>query len=229
MIRKSFLGAVSVFVLAVGCASAEEVSSSDANVSVDEVGDGVWGDCPLHFDEPNGPRAECATFRVPLKWNADGTKSQDDRTIAIFAQRFRGKGKGKHKQLWMLQGGPGAPGSFFSHDMEHLAALDEDVDFYTLDHRGMGRSERIGCPQEDLSSEGGFTITDGERAACDAAVEKKWGHDLGAFSTTFAARDLHRLIERTRAPQQKVYVYGVSYGTHFAHRYLSSIRPSRAG
>ena len=56
--------------------------------------------------------------------------------------------------------------------------------------------------------------------ACADEVQQRWGGALGTFSTTTAARDVGHLIERTRAPGQEVHVYGVSYGTYWAQRYM---------
>ena len=55
-----------------------------------------------------------------------------------------------------------------------------------------GRSSRLGCPQEDPSSPGGFSITPAEWPACLASVKAQWGPRLNGFTTTDAARDLDR-------------------------------------
>jgi hypothetical protein len=53
----------------------------------------------------------------------------------------------------------------------------------------MGRSTRLGCAdQEADASEGGFAIAPSEWEACVKSLEREWGADMGAFSTTFAAQ-----------------------------------------
>jgi pimeloyl-ACP methyl ester carboxylesterase len=85
----------------------------------------------------------------------------------------------------------------------------------------VGESTRVGCPdQESTTSEGGVGITASEWPACLEAVERSWGNKLSHFTTTADARDLKRFIELTRAPGQKVFVYGASYGTTRALRLL---------
>jgi pimeloyl-ACP methyl ester carboxylesterase len=110
-----------------------------------------------------------------------------------------------------------------------IAQERNDVDVFTLDHRGVGFSTRLGCPQEP----GVFAPGDGGAlddaavpdpatalAPCLAALQAKWGSELAFFTASNAARDLAYAIDRTKKPGQEVYVYGVSYGTYWAHRYL---------
>jgi len=95
-----------------------------------------------------------------------------------------------------------------------------DVDFYLPDHRGTGKSSRIGCTAEGGRTEGGFFITPGEWPACLAEAQSTMGDALAAFSTTNAANDIGLLVERAKAPGQPAFVYGVSYGTYWANRYM---------
>jgi pimeloyl-ACP methyl ester carboxylesterase len=50
-------------------------------------------------------------------------------------------------------------------------------------------------------------------------VKAEWGDRLAYFSTTQAAHDLAFAIDRTRRPGQQTFVYGISYGSFWAHRY----------
>ncbi len=174
-----------------------------------------WAPCPLYVDQPDGPEAECATFDVPLRWS-----EPEGPTIGVFVQRLRGVGPIRG-QLWLLEGGPGGSGADFDAWMEELHELDPSLDLYAVDHRGVGRSARLGCPaQETVGSEWGSSVAPTEAAACRDALLAQWGSDLGEFTATAAARDLGHLIELFARPDQAAYVYGVSYGTYWAHRYL---------
>jgi pimeloyl-ACP methyl ester carboxylesterase len=174
-----------------------------------------WESCPLYANNPFGRLAECARVPVPIDW-ADSEGEQ----IEIFVQRLRGDGTGGGGQLWLLEGGPGGSGADFDALMEGLNALEPGWDLYTLDHRGTGRSARLGCPQEGLADAADFDITMEEWPACLAALEGTWGDDLAHFTTTEAARDLGFLVDAMRETGRPTYVYGVSYGTIWAHRYL---------
>lgn len=173
-----------------------------------------WFACPLKTG--GGGSAECAVLRTPLEATNPGGP-----TIEYFVKRYRPpQGRGL-RALWMLQGGPGASGLVFEGLSEQLGTRFPDVDYYFPDHRGTGRSSRIGCPtQEGASSEAGLYITDAEWPACRAAVQAELGPRLAAFNTTNAANDVGVAIERTRQPNQPVFIYGVSYGSSLAIRYL---------
>lgn len=175
----------------------------------------TWSPCPLH-SEGDGPNAECATLAVPLD-----RKNPQGPTIDFFVKRYRPAGGKGLRALWMLQGGPGASGYVFERLSEAFATKFPDVDYYMPDHRGTGLSSRIGCPAEEAeSSPGGMGITPEEWPSCLAEVKRREGDRLAAFTTTNAANDVGVAIERMRTPGQPTFVYGVSYGTYWAHRYL---------
>jgi pimeloyl-ACP methyl ester carboxylesterase len=153
--------------------------------------------------------AECANVEVPLDWS-----KPEGRKLTYFVKRVRGKSPARHRQLWLLQGGPGSAGD----GLEPVAAkeLENDpaLDVYLPDHRGTGRSAYLDCPKAVARRPFDY-------AACSAEVVAEWGKDgLASFSTTAAARDVGHVIERTRTEGQEVHVYGVSYGTYLAQRYL---------
>jgi pimeloyl-ACP methyl ester carboxylesterase len=162
-----------------------------------------WGSCPAQF------RDECATIQVPLDHDKPGE------TIDLFISR-RGTGR---KQLWLLQGGPGASAEAFFGLHDFLSALDPDLQVYTIEHRGVGASTRLGCAAEKGGTPGGTQIALNEWPDCQAEVVSKWGKRLDLFSTTQAAHDLAWAIARTRDKDQKVFVYGGSYGTFWANRF----------
>lgn len=191
------------------------VGAGGAGGGAGGAGAAEWVPCPLYVDRPDGPEAECATLDVPLRWSEPGGP-----TIGIFVQRLRGDGPVRG-QLWLLEGGPGGSGADFDDWMESLHAIDPTLDLYAVDHRGVGRSARLGCDaQETPASDWGHSIAPSEVVACRDTLLDVWGADLGEFTTSAAARDLGRLIELQARPDQAVFVYGVSYGTYWAHRYL---------
>jgi pimeloyl-ACP methyl ester carboxylesterase len=223
--------------LAAGCGDGSSNGATDAgtDAGADAGGDPDGGDdagpdpaidwqpCPLYLDQPDGIQAECATIDVPLRWSEPGGP-----TIGIFVQRLRGTAAEVRGQLWLLEGGPGGSGADFDSFMEELRGLDPTLDLYAVDHRGVGRSARLSCPEEDAeTSDWGTSVSPAEVPACLAAVEAAWGDDLDEFTTTAAARDLGRLIDLAAEPGRDVFVYGVSYGTYWAHRYLQ-IHPDQA-
>lgn len=174
-----------------------------------------WTDCPLR-SEGTGPTASCGTLLTPLD-----PADPNSPAIEVFVKRFRPAGGKGLRALWLLQGGPGASGYVFEGLSEQIATRFPDVDYYMPDHRGTGLSTRVGCAvQEAEDSEGGIFITPAEWPACIADVKARLGAGLAAFNTTNAAKDLGALIAAARQPGQPTFVYGVSYGTYWAHRYL---------
>ena len=174
----------------------------------------TWTPCPLHT-EGGKPSAECATVPLPLR-----ASEPDGETIDIFVKRFRPANGKATRALWMLQGGPGGSGYVFEGIAEAISTKYPDVEFYIPDHRGTGKSTKLTCAAQAPDSEGGIGISPAEWPACLAENKDRWGDKLAAFSTTNAANDLGLLIERTRREGQPVFVYGVSYGTYLANRYL---------
>jgi pimeloyl-ACP methyl ester carboxylesterase len=202
-----------------GCGGSEEASppreQSDAAVVVDvAVAEDAVTDAAatlLFTLCPAGYSGACARVDAPLDHAAPSGK-----TVKLLINRLS-TSQGAKAQLWMLQGGPGGSAA----DLTQLGltagrALD-GVDVYLFEHRGVGGSDRLACPGEPM-----FT-SDEEAAAwwkkCAADLTAKWG-SLEKFSTTQAAHDLGWAIDRVKKPGQKVFVYGVSYGTYWAQRYL---------
>jgi pimeloyl-ACP methyl ester carboxylesterase len=210
-------------------ASPSDAGGIEAGENLDAASD-ADADAPFDPFRPcpertggTGDGAECATFQLPLRWS-----DPSGPTIAIFVKRFRATGK-RRGALWLLQGGPGGPGSDFEDYAPQQATHDPTLDVYLPDHRGTGRSTFLECPEQEApSSPGGPGITPEEAAACVAAVRAKAGHGIfTGITTTDAARDLEALIARTRAPSDRVFVYGVSYGSYWAQRYMQ-VAPKQA-
>src|SRR5689334_21902983 len=86
-------------------------------------------------------RADCASVEVPLDW-----KHPEGRKIPFFVKRLRGNSSAAHRQLWLLEGGPGAAGDGLDSLAADAVAKDPALDVYIPDHRGTGRSARLDCP-----------------------------------------------------------------------------------
>ncbi|MCU0696463.1 MAG: alpha/beta hydrolase [Myxococcaceae bacterium] len=182
-----------------------------------------WRPCPLKTGSTGGTMAECAVLRTPLE-----ASNPSGPTIEYFVKRYRPPNGRGLRAMWMLQGGPGASGLVFEGLSEQFGTRFPDVDYYFPDHRGTGRSTRLSCPmQESQTSEAGLYITAAEWPACLAAVQASEGARLAAFNMTNAANDVGVAIAATREAGQPVFVYGVSYGTSLALRYLQ-LYPSQA-
>ncbi len=150
-----------------------------------------------------GRQLECATLRVPLD-HADPAGPHID----YFVRRLRAARQPARGQLWMIQGGPGAPGDAMLDLAWPLRVRLPDLDIYVPDHRGTGGSDWLGCPAAP------------DEAQCLADLRGQWGDDLRLFSVTQAARDLAAAIAAFGEPGQSVNIWAVSYGTYLTNRYL---------
>ena len=204
------------------------VDSSPPDVGPDRGEGGVvYRGCPGQFS------GLCTELEVPLDWaNPTGKK------ITIFVDKILTSPHAT-KVLWVLQGGPGGSGADMIPIAQQIAQGRNDVDIYTLDHRGVGFSSRLGCPQEPgvFAVDGGPLDDAGDGqpdgavaiGPCLDAVKQKYGSDLAFYTASNAARDLKYAIDQTKTAEQEVYVYGVSYGTYWAHRYLQIFPDHPAG
>lgn len=146
--------------------------------------------------------AECGTMAVPADWN-----DPQSGTIEVFVKRYPAAVQPATGQLWMLEGGPGFPSATMEHTAFLLASQNLTLDIYLPDHRATGRSTFADCKASN---------------GADCATEIP---HLRGLTTTGAARDLAALIDATDTGGD-VFVYGVSYGTYWAQRYLH-IRPEQ--
>ena len=183
-----------------------------------------WKTCPLYEDPGvSDAEGECADIVAPVYWN-----EPDGQTLTLKVKRLKGSPSAV-RQIWMLEGGPGGSGiADFSSFMEYLNSLDPDMDIYVPDHRGVGYSTRMGCPEQETDgSDAGVYVSGAEWSACWNYVQNEWGYPLDAFTTTEAAKDLALLVELVKEENKSRIVYGVSYGTYWAHRY-AQIFPHQA-
>jgi pimeloyl-ACP methyl ester carboxylesterase len=213
--------------LLAACGSSTDPSPQPPDKTPDPPAETLaWTACPLH-SEGGDPPAECTDVQLPLRM-----EEPSGETISIHVKRYRpAGGTGKHA-VFMLQGGPGGSAYGYEGLVELIGKVFPDIDWYLPDHRGTGKSTRLGCPvQEAPTSAYKEFVAPNEWKNCLASIRKQWGDKLTAFSTTNAANDVARLIDLTRPSREKtgakVWVYGASYGTYWAHRYLQ-LEPTQA-
>ncbi|MFT3769726.1 MAG: alpha/beta fold hydrolase [Minicystis sp.] len=183
----------------------------------------AWGPCPADSGYTTDPDAECATLDMPLDHGDPGAGS-----FGFFVARKR-SGKPHAPALWLLDGGPGSSGEelFAFYLVDEFATAMPDVDIYVPAHRGTGRSAGLFCSGEAHGTARDVELSPAEWQACIAEVTAQWGDKISLFNMTQAAEDLGDAIDRAHAPGQKVFVYGLSYGTTLALRYLD-VRPHQA-
>jgi pimeloyl-ACP methyl ester carboxylesterase len=168
-----------------------------------------WQACPKGF------QTECARVPVPLDWN----NPQGESTEVFVSRRLSGVTGAP--QLWLLQGGPGGSGDAYEPYVNQIASFFPPIDIYVLEHRGVGESGRLECPEQELeTSPDGAWINAEEIPTCLSYLQSHLGEKLSYYSTTQAANDLGYMIAQTQSANQPSFVLGVSYGTYWAHRYL---------
>ncbi|KAF0686299.1 Aste57867_21905 [Aphanomyces stellatus] len=173
----------------------------------------------------SGSRAQCGTFAAPLCYPGVCTSS---RNIDVFVKRIVGSDSSTTKAIYILQGGPGASSVNMEPLMVNWAAmLRGTFNVYTIDHRGTGRSELLGCDgtqAQTAGSDGGTTVTLDELPRCLHEMQRNYDYQAAAFSITSAANDVAAVINSL--PESEVYVYGVSYGTALVAR-LMHLSPAK--
>src|SRR5262245_43325973 len=115
------LGCALVVATTCGCDERVSAPAGDASTSAGGAGAGgvgggagsggapgigplVWEPCSLFDGDGRGPPAECATAKVPVRWDAP-----EGATIDSFVKRVRASAP-RRGQLWLLSGGPGLGG-----------------------------------------------------------------------------------------------------------------------
>ncbi|MFP6639521.1 MAG: alpha/beta hydrolase, partial [Myxococcota bacterium] len=201
-----------------GCGGSDSTTARHRVSEADFAGLSVeWSPCSLEPGADDG-LAECAEVVMPLRWEFP----EDPGTFRTAAKRLLSGGPVVEGQLWLLARGPGDSGTLtLPPAMQGLRDANLGFDVYTLDARGTGGSEFLGCPdQEAESSDLGPQISSDELEACIAYLETTYGDRLDVYGTTHAAIDLAALIHHTREEGKKVLIWGGSGGTFWAQRYL---------
>jgi pimeloyl-ACP methyl ester carboxylesterase len=122
-------------------------------------------------------------------------------------------------QVWFVTGGPGDSGLADLRNLSGFHDLVPDLDLVSFDHRGVGGSARLSCPDaEAADSLDGREIHADEWPACVQHVRNTYSAVLPFITVDQAAHDLHTLLEERG--EGELYVWGVSYGTYLVNRYL---------
>ncbi|MBN2693892.1 alpha/beta fold hydrolase [bacterium] len=169
----------------------------------------VWGACPSYIRTAK----ECATVMMPY----DYTDLNSER-VPVFVFRHKSTSPNKKGQIWFLQGGPGGSGAVFDTYFGMMKNRYPEWDLYSLDHRGVGNSEKLLCSNEQYL--GSTSTTPIAIENCVNELTNKYGENIKNFSARGAANDLGKLITLLKENDEQVFIYGVSYGTFWAHRYL---------
>jgi pimeloyl-ACP methyl ester carboxylesterase len=172
----------------------------------------TWDTCPAGF------KTECARVPVPLDW--DDPAGQH---IEILVSRQPAPAQPARAQLWLVNGGPGDSGYHFASEGMHerLADALPDTDVYVIEHRGVGYSAQLTCPEQQAdASPGGAEVTADEIPACARYVDEVYDGGLAHFSVSNGARDIRQMLRLTREEGKRQFVYGVSYGSYLLLRFL---------
>ncbi len=185
----------------------------------------VWGACPDGSGYLTEPTAECATLDMPLDHDHPHAGS-----IPYFVARLP-SGVPDAPQLWILDGGPGSSGEelFDLQTIEDFAAIAPGFDIYVPAHRGTGYSAGLFCSGEASGTPLDTELSPAEWQACIAEVTQTWGSRLALFNIGQAAKDVGKAIHRLRPHGKPVFVYGLSYGTTLALRYLEAYPHQASG
>ncbi|MGW6932746.1 alpha/beta fold hydrolase [Lentzea sp. NPDC054927] len=171
-----------------------------------------WGAC----EKPVAEGVECGTLTVPVDWSRPGKG-----TVGLRAYRW----KAQHSKGTVLNfpSGPGQPGDLA---LGSLRSALPGYDLVALDPRGTSESHPMTCdvdktlkiPYIPPTSGTAFTALQENQkafwASCTTGVPGLDRH-LDAYSTARDADALRRAVKADR-----VNVYGFSYGSLLAERYL---------
>jgi pimeloyl-ACP methyl ester carboxylesterase len=171
-----------------------------------------WEKCDLA--EAGDAKAECAMVPVPLDY-----ANPSAGTLSLAVKRVPAAGA-EARTVWFVDGGPGDAGRASLGKVAGVFAGDSGLALYTFDHRGVGGSAPLECPEQRApESPDGAELTPREWAPCVAHL-RATRTDLQFIAVTQAARDLDHLVNRFRVPGALATVWGVSYGTFLIWEYL---------
>ncbi|NUO48445.1 MAG: hypothetical protein HOV80_06280 [Polyangiaceae bacterium] len=184
-----------------GGGGGEPSGGGGGGIDVPPAPDITWSACPAS----DTPGFACADVPVPLDWsNLEGA------SMLVRIRRHEASTDPPRGSVWMLEGGPGAPGSWILPYALDTAAAHPDLDVLVVEHRGTGTSGPLICTEP----------TDPPTASCLDALLAEDATRIAATSTTASARDV-ATIARWFGRGDAQLLYGRSYGTYWAHRVVS--------
>ncbi|MFD9434561.1 alpha/beta hydrolase [Streptomyces sp. NPDC060002] len=195
-----------------------------------------WKDCPAPSQAegggsaptplPDGDQWQCATMKAPRDWDDPKGATID---IALIRAPTSGDESRRIGSLIFNFGGPGGSGvSTLPAFGEEYAALRTRYDLVSFDPRGVGRSAKVQCKNDqqlDAYFQQDSTPDDAaERTALlentkdfNAACEENSAKMLPNVRTTDAARDMD--LMRQVLGDDRLYYFGISYGTELGGVY----------
>jgi pimeloyl-ACP methyl ester carboxylesterase len=160
----------------------------------------------------------CGTVEVP-----EDRGRPNGRTIALNIMVLPATGPGeKLPPLFDIDGGPGLPATknvgFY---LSFAGAYRVRRDILLVDQRGTGGSNPLHCPQFSAPEAAYRPLYPADAvAACRKALEPR--ADLARYGTADAVADLDAV--RAALGHERVDLFGLSYGTTVALRYLAAYR-----
>jgi pimeloyl-ACP methyl ester carboxylesterase len=181
----------------------------------------VFPDIPANALPP-GVAVDCFVFKVPLDWKQPSGQKIDYLVRWVHAVA-------PHEvtsQVWFSAGGPGSRGNRAAFSYAAEVAANPTREFFIPDHRGVGRSTKLGCglPQDVLTP---TRLTQNDFAKCVTKVKEQWGHQLQFFDVTSAARDAIEVSRLIRNAKANFFFEGLSYGTYLTNR-IAQLSPDEA-
>lgn len=157
----------------------------------------TWTACPAE----GAPDLTCADIPVPLEWGDLHGGSVDVHVARLEATTT------PRASLWLLEGGPGAPGAWMIPFAARMHEEHPDLDIFIPDHRGTGGTAALLCDP----------ATDPPSTECLEALEEEHAAFIPYATTTESAHDVSTIAQRTSRAGVNI-LYGRSYGTFWAHR-----------
>lgn len=164
-------------------------------------------------------RTRCTRVVVPLDRSGalPGQVGLSVRTIQLGQKRR----KVRREAFVFLAGGPGQAATSLASDVASIAKpFLRKRDFVAVDTRGTGRaSDLIVCPELESSAVTGLSSFESF-----ASCARRLGPAIDSYGTTDVVADLEAV--RVAGGYDKLYLFGVSYGTYTAQRYAAT-HPAR--
>lgn len=172
---------------------------------------------PVECQLKSGEWAYCLWLDVPENRRVSG-----GRTIRLHTVLFKAQAPARDKPpIYLLAGGPGqAASEGFLPLPEAFRRLRRHHDIVLVDQRGTGESHPLRCVQDKDSK---WDLTFNESLALEHSKRcfdrLRLDTDLTAYTTDASADDIESV--RKALGHQKIILFGVSYGTRLALRYVA--------
>jgi pimeloyl-ACP methyl ester carboxylesterase len=188
-----------------------------------------WNPCPTQLNLPKN--LECASFSVPIDWNAPYGEHFDLGLVRLPAAPSNTTSK--VGSLFINPGGPGSPASTIVATMAQgifpgpIRRLLAAFDIIGLDPRGTGMSHQVNCSKEIYAeavslfprTEENYNALVEKNRRLGESCRKLTGPLLEHVDTISAAKD-HEAV-RVALGNEPMNFLGLSYGSQLAAQYIS--------